>query len=76
MNLFAHSADANDRMYQAIDEMLRHAIEVGTMEYVHGVGIRLAHLMKETHSDGMTLIRKIKRVLDPNNIMNPGKLSL
>jgi len=56
--------------------MLRHAIEVGTMEYVHGVGIRLAHLMKETHSDGMTLIRKIKRVLDPNNIMNPGKLSL
>jgi FAD/FMN-containing dehydrogenase len=76
MNLFAHSADANDRMYQAIDKMLRHAIEVGTMEYVHGVGIRLAHLMKETHSDGMTLIRKIKRVLDPNNIMNPGKLSL
>lgn len=76
MNLFAHSADANDRMYQAIDEMLRHALEVGTMEYVHGVGIRLAHLMKETHSDGMALIRKIKRVLDPNNIMNPGKLSL
>lgn len=76
MNLFAHSAKANDRMYKAIDEMLKHAIKMGTMEYVHGVGIRLAHLMKETHTDGMSLIRKIKRIFDPNNIMNPRKLAL
>ncbi len=76
INLFAHSASANDRMYKAINEMLKHAIEVGTMEYVHGVGVRLAHLMKETHSDGMVVMKKIKRIFDPNNIMNPGKLSL
>ncbi len=76
MNLLAYDADANDRMHKAIDEMLKHAIEVGTMEYVHGVGLKLAHLMKEAHSDGMTFIREIKRIFDPNNIMNPGKLSL
>lgn len=76
MNLFAGSADANDRMCRAIDEMLKHAIEMGTMEYVHGVGVRLAHLMKETHSDGMAFIKKIKQTFDPNNIMNPNKLAL
>jgi len=76
MNLFAHSAKANDRMYDAIDKMLRHASKIGTMEYCHGVGLKLAHLMKEEHSDGIQVMRKIKRTLDPNNIMNPGKLAL
>ncbi len=76
MNLFASSSGANDRMLKAIDEMLKLAIEIGTMEYVHGVGVRLAHLMEETHLDGMAFIRKIKRIFDPNNIMNPGKLSM
>jgi FAD/FMN-containing dehydrogenase len=76
MNLFAPSASANDRMYMAMNEMLKRAIELGTMEYVHGVGMKLAHLMKQAHSDGMNLMKRIKRVLDPSNIMNPGKLSL
>ncbi len=76
MNLFAHSAKANDRMYDAIDKMLRHASKIGTMEYCHGIGTKLAHLMKEEHSDGIQVMKKIKRTLDPNNIMNPGKLAL
>ncbi len=76
MNLFAHSAKANDRMYDAIDEMLRHASKIGNMEYCHGIGTKLAHLMKEEHSDGIKVMKKIKRTLDPNNIMNPGKLAL
>jgi FAD/FMN-containing dehydrogenase len=76
MNLFANSAKANDRMYDAIDEMLKQASKIGTMEYCHGIGLKLAHLMKEEHSDGIQIMKKIKRTLDPNNIMNPGKLAL
>ncbi len=76
MNLFASSALTNDKMYNAIDDMLRHASEIGTVEYCHGVGLKIAHLMKEEHSDGIHLLKKIKKTLDPNNIMNPGKLSL
>jgi len=76
MNLFAPSAKANDRMRDAIDEMLRYASKIGTMEYCHGVGLKLAHLMKEEHSDGIQVMKKIKRTLDPNNIMNPSKLAL
>ncbi|MGH9922572.1 MAG: FAD-binding oxidoreductase [Nitrososphaerales archaeon] len=76
VNLFAHSAKANERMYDAIDKMLRHASKIGTMEYCHGIGSKLAHLMREEHSDGIQIMKKIKRTLDPNNIMNPGKLAL
>jgi alkyldihydroxyacetonephosphate synthase len=76
MNLFADSSKANDRMYKAMDEMLIHASKIGAMEYVHGVGIRLARLMKEVHANRITLIKKIKRTFDPNNIMNPNKSAL
>ncbi len=76
MNLFADTARANDRMYGAIDEMLRQASKIGVMEYCHGIGTRLAHLMKEEYGDKVRVMKKIKRILDPNNIMNPGKLAL
>jgi alkyldihydroxyacetonephosphate synthase len=76
INLFADSAKANDRMYNAMDKMLRYASKIGTMEYCHGVGVRLAHLMQQEHSDSIHVMKKIKRILDPNNIMNPGKLAL
>ncbi|MEM2760275.1 MAG: FAD-binding oxidoreductase [Nitrososphaerales archaeon] len=76
MNLFADSSDANDRMCRAIDEMLKHAMKMGSIEYVHGVGIRLAHLMKEAYANEMPFIKKIKQIFDPNNIMNPGKVAL
>jgi glycolate oxidase len=76
MNLFASSASANDKMYNAIDSMLRYASEIGTVEYCHGVGLKIAHLMKQEHRDEIRLLKKIKETLDPNNIMNPGKLAL
>lgn len=76
MNLFADSASANDRIYDVMNKMLRYASKIGTMEYCHGVGVRLAHLMEEEHSDSIRVMKKIKRTFDPNNIMNPGKLAL
>ena len=46
------------------------------MEYTHGVGVKLAPLMKEEHGYGLEVMRRVKRTLDPNNIMNPGKMGL
>jgi alkyldihydroxyacetonephosphate synthase len=48
----------------------------GSMEYVHGVGVRLAHLMAREHGAGLDVIARIKQVLDPTDLLNPGKLGL
>jgi D-lactate dehydrogenase (cytochrome) len=48
----------------------------GSMEYCHGVGLRLAHLMEQEHGAGLEVIRALKRTLDPRRVMNPGKGSL
>ena len=48
----------------------------GAMEYCHGVGLRLAPLMRREHGSGLAVLRRIQRELDPNGIMNPGKLGL
>ncbi len=64
-------------LQEAVDELLRMAQEMGgSMEYCHGVGVKLAVHMPEEHGYGLDVMRAIKRVLDPNNIMNPGKLGL
>ncbi|MEZ4672094.1 MAG: FAD-binding oxidoreductase [Anaerolineae bacterium] len=42
----------------------------------HGVGIRLAPYMPAQYGSGMDSLRRIKRALDPNNILCPGKLGL
>jgi alkyldihydroxyacetonephosphate synthase len=42
----------------------------------HGVGIRLAPYMAAQYGTGMDTLARIKRALDPNNILCPGKLGL
>ena len=66
-----------DRLAAAVDEMLRLAQEMGgAMEYCHGVGVRLAHLMSRERGASLDVLRSIKCALDPKGIMNPGKLGL
>jgi FAD/FMN-containing dehydrogenase len=48
----------------------------GSMEYVHGVGVRLGHLMTRELGGGLNVLRSLKALLDPDGIMNPGKLGL
>jgi FAD/FMN-containing dehydrogenase len=68
---------ARRRMREAADAVARLAHEFGgAMEYVHGIGVRWGHLMGEELGAGLDMLRAIKRVLDPHNIMNPGKLGL
>ena len=46
------------------------------MEYCHGVGLKLAPFMGSEHGDTLETMRSLQRCLDPNGIMNPGKLGL
>ena len=62
-------------MGRVVDKVLTLAQEMGgTMEYCHGVGVKLAHLMESEHGNGINVLRKMKKAIDPNNILNPGKL--
>jgi len=65
------------RLGDACDAVLRLVQDAGgSMEYVHGVGLRLAHLMAREHGAGLEILRAIKRALDPAGLLNPGKLGL
>ncbi|MFQ5540109.1 MAG: FAD-binding oxidoreductase [Candidatus Binatia bacterium] len=60
-----------------VEELLRQVQKMGgSMEYCHGVGLKLAPLMAEEHGQGLEVMRLIKKVLDPKSIMNPAKMGL
>jgi alkyldihydroxyacetonephosphate synthase len=57
------------------DLAIRAAIrEGGVINEHHGVGIKLGRLMKELYGPAFNVLQGIKQTLDPNNIMNPGKM--
>ena len=77
VTMTADGADARERLSRTVDELLSLTREMGgSMEYCHGVGVRLAHLMAREHGGGLEVMRSIKRALDPQGILNPGKLGL
>jgi len=48
----------------------------GVMNDHHGVGIKLGPYMRRQHGAALDTMRAIKAALDPNDVMNPGKLGL
>jgi FAD/FMN-containing dehydrogenase len=69
--------DAARTMRATTDEIYRLAHEAGgSIEYVHGVGLRLGHLMERELGSGMQALRALKNAFDPDGVMNPGKLGL
>jgi alkyldihydroxyacetonephosphate synthase len=46
----------------------------GSIAHHHGVGLTRARWMKEEHGPVLDLMKKVKQAIDPNGIMNPGKL--
>ena len=74
---FGGEADARERLARTVDEVLQLAQDMGgVMEYCHGVGVKLNHLLAREMGAGHDVLQSLKRLLDPNNIMNPGKLGL
>ena len=70
-------AEARQRLARNVDRVLKLAQDMGgAMEYCHGVGVKLNHLLAREQGPAHHTIRQLKQTLDPNNIMNPGKLAL
>ncbi len=66
----------SEKAEKAIAEVFAGALELGgTMSGEHGVGIMKApFITMELSSAGIDYMKTIKRALDPNNILNPGKM--
>jgi alkyldihydroxyacetonephosphate synthase len=71
------AADFRDNLARVVEQVLTLAQDMGgVMEYCHGVGVKLNHLLARELGVGHDVIRELKGALDPANIMNPGKLGL
>ncbi|WP_191970020.1 FAD-binding oxidoreductase [Methylobacterium planeticum] len=59
-----------------IDRLVRRALALdGTCSGEHGIGQKKIRFMEEEHGpDALALMRALKRTLDPQAIMNPGKV--
>ena len=70
---------AKKEMYKQIrafnDSLIKKALELnGTITGEHGVGLHKKEYLLEEHHDNIPVMKSIKRTIDPNNIMNPGKI--
>jgi len=64
----------HDRIWE---EGLEAAFAAGAvMNDHHGVGLKLAPYMERQHGRALDTLKRVKAALDPNGIMNPGKLGL
>ncbi len=70
--------DQVNRLDQVLLELHELACKLGgTLTGEHGIGITKARFMTLEHdSAAMRVMRALKKTLDPNNILNPGKMDL
>ncbi len=66
------------RMEEASADLFKLAIDLdGTLTGEHGIGLSKASFMTLEHDPvAMDVMRHIKKMFDPNNILNPGKMGL
>lgn len=74
--VFPCADDAQYAAGQAINaDIVRKALELGgTATGEHGVGLGKARFMALEHGVGLDVMRSVKQALDPNGILNPGKI--
>ena len=68
-------AAQHDKAEKLNDRMVARALQMGgTCTGEHGVGYGKMHFLQAEHGEAVALMRQVKLALDPDNIMNPGKV--
>ena len=70
------NAEHYARAEKAVDEIFMAALEYGgAISGEHGIGLEKKRFMKQAmQPEAIDLLRGIKKVFDPDNILNPGKI--
>ena len=70
--------DAKDQLYLAAWDAGTRAVLAhgGSLSHHHGVGLNRSRFMPEALNGGFHVLHAMKQALDPNGILNPGKLGL
>src|SRR5699024_769074 len=67
--------DERERALQVNEKLALKAIEVGgTCTGEHGVGLGKRKFQRKEHGDAVDIMVSMKQLLDPKNILNPGKI--
>ena len=78
VNVLYDSEDESERSRadRAVEDVFRHVLALGgSISGEHGIGTAKAKFLSwEVGEKEIALMRGIKRLLDPNNILNPGKI--
>jgi len=68
--------EAIERYKTAWKEGLDAAIKIGSISHHHGIGLLKSHWIRNELGSMFPVLESIKKLLDPNDICNPGKLGL
>jgi alkyldihydroxyacetonephosphate synthase len=70
--------DQRDAYYAAVWEAGQRAVLAagGALSHHHGVGLNRARFVGDALGAGVDVLQQVKHALDPNGILNPGKLGL
>jgi len=78
VNIMHHKADFDEcqRARKAVGELMEFVVSVGgTISGEHGIGLAKTPFFRLQHSpEEIAVMKRIKHALDPNGILNPGKL--
>jgi alkyldihydroxyacetonephosphate synthase len=79
--IFYSSQQDAKTAWETYDNIFRDGVaaclrEGGTMSHQHGIGLSRSTYTVDELGSGFSVLKKIKNALDPNGIMNPGKLGL
>lgn len=68
-------ADEMDRAQRVNDRMIERVLAVGgTCTGEHGIGIGKLSTLRDQHGEGVAVMQSIKDSLDPEGLLNPGKV--
>ena len=70
-----NNKEKQEKIRKYSDDLISKALELeGTITGEHGIGLQKKHYLLKEHPDNIPVMKSIKRSLDVNNIMNPGKV--